>query len=67
MNKVKLIIARRLNRNPKACWANLVMWAMGYQSLGETFRVDGNWKSQICSDPYYCGKCSPLNKQEEKG
>ena len=63
MNKVRLLIADYLNRREGACWANLVLWALGYQSLMETFGTNGNWKSQICrrdcgATPFaYCGKC----------
>jgi hypothetical protein len=42
------------------------MWSLGYQSLKETFGVNGNWKSQICcadNSPYaYCGKCELTGK-----
>jgi len=52
------------NRYPESCWANLVMWSMGYCSTKEMFnRDDGVWNNQICrksnkSTPWaYCGKC----------
>lgn len=60
---LKFKIISLLNRKPDTCWANLVMWAMSYQSFSDTFGVYGNWKSQICREgnkgiPYaYCGKC----------
>lgn len=57
LEQIRFKIALYLNRNPKACWANLVMWAIGYQTFTETFDKSGNWKARICDDMAYCGKC----------
>jgi len=54
-----------LDKNPKYCWANLVMWAEGYRSFWSLFfknHQQNDYKEQICRKKYdtpcaYCGKC----------
>lgn len=59
LERVRFSIAIKLNNNSESCWANLVLWAVGYQSLFETFGANGNWKNQRCNpEDAYCGKCS---------
>ncbi len=66
MNKIRFWIIKCLD-NEYTCWANLVMWQLGYQTLKETFGVDGNWKTQICratnkGTSSYCGKCEKTGR-----
>ena len=53
-----------------ACWANLVMWAIGAHSFKETFsREYGDWREQSCTningDYAYCGKCVRTRRLKE--
>ena len=56
--KLKMLVARILDRHPKTCWALLVMWAVGIRDFRETF-VEGDIFDQICKgrEGQYCGKC----------
>lgn len=47
-----------------ACWANMCMWPLGFQTFRETFGEEGNWKEQTCDEEYgcYCGKCCKLGR-----
>lgn len=65
MNWIRLKVARFLDKiYPDACWLNLYFWAIGWQTLRNTFGENGNWKHQICrwnneGTPYaYCNKCA---------
>jgi hypothetical protein len=65
MIRLKLLIAERLDRrNPNYCWANLVMWVMGYYSTKEMFF--GRWRlvdNQTCEKGNeFCGKCRAKEK-----
>jgi len=64
IERIKFWIAKRLDKNPEYCWANLVMWSLGYRPWYILF-----WESHIeydlkdrscplCSDYPYCGKCA---------
>ncbi|MDD4892412.1 MAG: hypothetical protein PHH73_00235 [Candidatus Rickettsiella isopodorum] len=65
IEKIRLMIAYKLDKNPETCWSNLSCWAMGIQSFYETFLENGhnNYKHQECrkgnkGTPYaYCNKC----------
>jgi hypothetical protein len=62
LNKIRLWIAGYLNtRYPEMCWAELVMWALGYTTFRETF-TEGGCNNQECSgnepSDSYCGKCA---------
>lgn len=52
-----------------ACWANLVMWAIGEQLFKDTFGAEGNWRDQTCTningDYAYCGKCVRTGRLKE--
>lgn len=49
--KARLWFARKLDdRYPQACWANLVMWAFGFDN-------NRNWNDQDCETFAWCGKC----------
>lgn len=52
-----------------ACWANLVLWAIGTHSFRETFGKDGDWREQSCTningDYAYCGKCVRTGRLKE--
>jgi len=72
LNKIRFWIASYLDdRHPEICWAELVMWSLGYQTFREIFLEHG-CKNQICrgKNPWdaYCGKCActgRLYRQEE--
>ncbi len=60
--KIKWLIANRLDKNPKYCWANLVTWALNWTPWWSIFRHDSNEHNQThlsCTerDGAYCGKC----------
>lgn len=63
MKLLRFQIANLLDKLPSTCWVNLVFWALGYQTLGETFGKNSNWKGQTCrwdneGTPFaYCNKC----------
>ena len=62
LNKLRLKIAVNLNdRYPEMCWAELVVWSLGYNTFKETFTERGVY-NQSCSgnNPWeaYCGKCA---------
>ena len=60
---LKFAIARGLDKNPKYCWANLVMWALGYTPWWSILFPDSNEHNQThlqCTESSggaYCGKC----------
>ena len=56
--KIKMFIAKTIDRHPKACWALLVWWAMGCRTFKETF-IEDNVFHQSCREEEgsYCGKC----------
>jgi hypothetical protein len=59
---IRLLIMEYLDaRHPEYCRAELVMWALGYHTIKETF-FEGGCLSQSCrgKNPYdvYCGKCA---------
>lgn len=54
--KARLWFARKLDdRYPQACWANLVVWAMGYDT-------NQDWDEQNCKTFAWCGKCRVLGR-----
>lgn len=62
MEKLKLSIARRLDKNPKYCWANLIMWALGHRKWYSILSERSNeydYTSLSCTEKEgaYCGKC----------
>ena len=59
--KVKLWIAEKylnkLGKGYRYCWADLVLWALGYQKLADCSKAG----SACLKDIYtYCGKCAEL-------
>ena len=60
--KIRGLIMEYLDaRHPEYCRAELVMWALGYNTFKETFTEEG-CKNQSCSGnnlyDSYCGKCA---------
>ena len=58
MARIRMWVAKLLDRRKDTYWANVAMWAMGYASLKQTFGRNGNWNQQLCErGSTYCGKC----------
>ena len=60
-------------RRPDWCWAQLVLWAMGINTLRDSFGSDGSVRYQMCRNlpnmgyagdtemtEGYCGKCKQV-------
>jgi hypothetical protein len=51
---IRWLIALLLNRNPKYCWAELVMWSAKYSTFEETKSLSCVEHDCECG---WCGKC----------
>ncbi len=69
---IRLKVADRLDSNPNYCWANLVLWALGYCDswvawLWPYCETNGI-ESKLCVPDgtdgcwSYCGKCANMRK-----
>jgi hypothetical protein len=65
IERLKMKLARLLDRNPDYCWAELVMWAQGYRDILSIlpWHPDNDYKTHMCkifkecNPSGWCGKC----------
>ena len=56
--KLRWMIARWFGRRPDTCWADVVMWAVMKQPLGELPELRGTrGQCERRGEVPYCGKC----------
>jgi hypothetical protein len=74
IEKIKFKIAEHYDKKENYCWANLVVWALGYNSFLSLFlknHDDHNYTTQICRPDFvdyaYCGKCNKYFNKDRWG